>query len=145
MKREHLMAYALAMIGKPYFWGGDDPVGGFDCSGLCSEILRASGVVPYKFRTNAQGILNLFRTGGFPVCEPGFGALAFYGKSPNEVDHIAFCIDEHTIIEAGGGDSSTVNAARASAQNAFVRMRPVKFRKDFLFCYMPAYPFKGEA
>jgi lipoprotein Spr len=138
MNLELLKLYALSLIGTPYFFGGDDPMSGFDCSGLVSEMLRAAGLVPYNFRTNAQGLFNEFKSKATPTL-PALGAIAFFGKSVSEITHVAFCLDSFTMVEAGGGDSSTTTDAVASKQNAFVRLRPVKFRKDFLLTIMPNY------
>lgn len=139
MNLELLREYAMRLIGTPYFFGGDDTMSGFDCSGFVSELLRASGLESYTFRTNAQGILNALKSRG-NIMPAQLGALAFYGKSPIDVDHIAFCIDEYSMIEAGGGDGTTLNLVTAIRQNAFVRIRPVRFRRDFLFTLMPEYP-----
>ena len=41
--------YALRFIGRPYIWGGDGSGkthGGFDCSGLVLEALKACGIIP---------------------------------------------------------------------------------------------------
>jgi hypothetical protein len=73
------------------------------------------------------------------ACPPSLGAIAFFGKSPTQITHVAFCVDTVTMVEAGGGDSSTIGNEVASMQNAFVRLRPTRFRKDFLFSVMPLY------
>lgn len=142
MNLELLKAYALAMLMTPYEFGGDDPMSGFDCSGFVCELLRSSGLVPYNFRTNAQGLYNLLRPTAH-VAPPSLGAIAFFGKGPNEITHVAFCLDETTMVEAGGGNSTTVSEVVASGQNAFVRLRPTRFRKDFLFTVMPQYGKAG--
>jgi cell wall-associated NlpC family hydrolase len=36
------------LLGQPYLWTGDNPLEGFDCSGLVIEGLRAVGVVGRK-------------------------------------------------------------------------------------------------
>lgn len=133
-----LKQYAISMIGKPYFWSGDDPISGFDCSGFASELLRAAGLVPYTYRSNAQGIYNDLRKAG-ALEAAGTGSFAFYGKSLNEISHVTFCVDSVTMIEAGGGGSDTISDALASAKNAFVRMRPILYRKDFLVSLRPNY------
>jgi cell wall-associated NlpC family hydrolase len=134
-----LKQYAISLIGTKYFYSGDDPISGFDCSGLACELMRAAGVVPYNFRNNAQGLASLMRSEGTP-CHEEPGALAFYGKSLTEVSHVGFCLDDTTMVEAGGGDSTTIIDPVASRQNAFVRLRPIKYRRDFLFTVMPPYP-----
>jgi hypothetical protein len=136
---ELLRQYIYSLVGRPYAYGGDDPVSGFDCSGFVCELLRASGVVPYSFRANAQGLFNLLKPIS-KVSPPTFGAIAFYGKSPVEIVHVAFCLNSLTMVEAGGGNSTTLDLAVASEQNAFVRLRPTRFRKDFLFSILPPYP-----
>jgi len=37
------IGYAMAMLGKPYLWGGSDPAAGFDCSGLVLSASRCRG------------------------------------------------------------------------------------------------------
>lgn len=134
-----LRAYALSMIGKPYFWSGDDPVSGFDCSGLVSELLRAAGVVPNSYRDTAQGLYTKFSADG-DVNRWAFGSLAFYGKDWNSITHVGFALDSYCMIEAGGGNSETTTEATASTRNAFVRIRAIKYRKDFLGVVRPRYP-----
>lgn len=138
MNLELLKAYAISLFGYVYHFGGDDPLSGFDCSGLACEFLRAAGVVPYNYRTNAQGLFELLKSKGIP-CMPCKGALSFYGKSINEITHVGFCLDDVSMIEAGGGTAETINDEVASAHNAFVRMRPIRYRKDFLLTVMPPY------
>ncbi len=135
-----LKQYAISLIGIKYFFGGDDAVSGFDCSGLVSELMRAAGLVPYNYRENAQGIHDFLKATGAHTLGPVTGSIAFYGKSSTEIHHIGFCLDSNTMVEAGGGDSTTKNDQVAIQQNAFVRMRPIKFRKDFLFALWPNYP-----
>lgn len=138
MNLELLKAYALCFVGTKYFFGGDDPVSGFDCSGLVSEMMRAAGVVPFNYHANAQGLYQLLKPLSSP-CQPKLGAVVFFGKSFEEITHIGFCVDEHSMVEAGGGDHNTVSSDVASRQNAFVRVRPARFRKDFLGAVMPPY------
>lgn len=131
--------YAMRMIGLPYRWGGDDLIDGLDCSGLCVELLRAAGVVDGTFDASADG---LWHYPAFPEIDaPRFGALAFFGK-PN-VSHVGWCMNETHMIEAGGGTSATTTRAAAEKQNAYVRVRPIKARKDFVGVRMPTYPWKG--
>jgi cell wall-associated NlpC family hydrolase len=140
-----LKAYALSYLGTVYSFGtnpggGDDPIRGFDCSGFASELMRASGVASWNFRTNAQGVYNhLWKNQGLRVV-PELGAFAFFGKEWDQIVHVAFCLDSVTMVEAGGGDSTTTTEEIAAHKNAFVRLRPVTFRKDYLGCVRPMYP-----
>lgn len=135
-----LVRYALSFLGVPYRWGGENPINGIDCSGLVQEILRSVGMDPPGDQT-AQALFEHFvktSTRG----ELGEGALAFYGSSITKISHIAFMIDSFRIIEAGGGGSKTLTKEDAALQNAFVRIRPVKNRADFLTTLMPHYLIK---
>lgn len=143
MKLILLEEYAWAFVGKPYRFGadqggGDDPIRGFDCSGLVCELLRAAGVVPYNFRVNAKALHSQFTKSGLVEGSARFGDLAFFGHG-DAVSHVGFCLDTDTMMEAGGGDASTSNDEVASHQNAFVRLRPIHFRKDFLCLARPNY------
>lgn len=134
-----LQTYALSLIGTPYFYGGDDPISGFDCSGLACELARAAGIVARNFRSNAQGLHNeLVKTGCTPIA-PKLGDFSFYGPSWDKIDHVGFCLDGVTMVEAGGGDATTLDPKTASNQNAFVRLRPIRFRKDYLGIVRPTY------
>lgn len=136
-----LLNYAFMLVGRRYKWGGDDPLAGFDCSGLVVELLTSVGLMPHGQDMNCQQIYQHFvRQGAKTVSGPG--ALAFYGKSISSITHIGFCVDYLYMIEAGGGDSSTHNEGRAIEQNAFVRMRPVRYRKDLLTLLRPTYPWE---
>ncbi len=140
MDTQLLKTYALSFLGKPYFYGGDDPISGFDCSGLVSELMRAAGLVPWNWRSNAQGIYDALNGNGMrgnPTC---LGALVFFGPSEKSINHVGFCVDSHTMVEAGGGDSNTTTGAKASQTNAFVRLRPIRFRRDLVAVIVPEYP-----
>lgn len=139
MTPDLITKYAFQFVGRVYQWGGDDPISGFDCSGFVSELLRSAGVVAYDYRGTAQSIYDLVSVkGSSEMIEAG--SLAFYGKSLKEITHIGYCIDGVHMIEAGGGNSETTNTANASARNAFVRLRPIRYRRDFLTAVKPIYP-----
>lgn len=133
-----LLRTALSYLGTPYKYGGKSPVGGIDCSGFVSELLKGVGILPWNAEMSAQGIFNEIEKSG-RTDRWGLGALAFYGSDVNHVDHVAFCIDQYRMIEAGGGDHLCLDVQTAALHNACVRVRPIKFRKDFLQVIMPAY------
>ncbi len=110
---------------------------GYDCSGLAQEFLKAFGSHPeYKIDHTAQMLHNHFSKDGrenfFDV-----GALAFYGPSKTAINHVAILINDNFIVEAGGGGSRTNSVQDAMAQDAFVRIRPLRFRKDLVSVWMP--------
>jgi cell wall-associated NlpC family hydrolase len=137
---ELLFLYAMQFVGKPYIWGGDDPVKGFDCSGLVQELLHSVGLLPDKTDRNAQGLFDLFHHQ--PTTFARFGSLLFFGKSPKEVTHVGFALDERNMLEAGGGGSKTLTAEDAAKQNAYIRMRPISRRGDLVGALHPTYPWE---
>lgn len=138
---DKLVAYAISLTGTPYKYGGETPMDGLDCSGLVQLILKAAGIDPPGDQT-AQGLYDHFENksthGVFQA-----GALAFYGKDLLHISHVAFMIDPYRVIEAGGGDSTTHRLQDAIDKKAFVRMRLVKYRPDFLETLKPSYSFIG--
>ncbi len=133
-----LVEYALTFVGRPYRWGGDDPMTGFDCSGFVQELLASVGMDPPGDQT-AQALYNHFETRGERNAYLA-GALAFYGESVAKITHVAMLLDQHRVIEAGGGGSATTSEAAASAQNAYIRVRPVNRRADLVAVIRPRYP-----
>jgi cell wall-associated NlpC family hydrolase len=139
MKIELFRNYCLQFVGLQYKWGGDDTIQGFDCSGFAQEILEAFGGHP-KSGTDltAQGLYdNMVK-----VCTPHLeqvGVLVFYGKSYDRIRHVALMISDDLVIEAGGGGSRTNDEDDAARDNAYIRIRPMKYRKDFLGTLLPSY------
>ena len=128
-KKEIVTKYAWHYLGIPYRWGGDD-FSGFDCSGLCMELLQAIGLVGRKEDLTAQGIYNRFQDK--EVNEPEEGCLVFYGIGKNHITHIEYCIDKDLSIGASGGGSGTLTVEDAIRQNAFIKIRPIRSRKDIV-------------
>lgn len=145
MIRSTLYDYAFRFVGLPYRWGGDDAIAGFDCSGYVVELLRAAGLVGNREDMTAQGLYHRFAS--HPInhmtCERSpFGALAFYGRGPGEITHVAFCIDRHTMLEAGGGGKATTTRDAAERDNAYVRVRSILSRTDLVAVVMPPYQWE---
>lgn len=136
-----LERYAMEHVGLPYRWGGDDPVHGYDCSGLVLELLKSVGVVEPSFDTTAEGLYNMFKAEHTE--KSGFGVLAFYG-SQRGINHVAFCLNERECIEAGGGTHVVTSDDSAARNNAFIRIRPIRYRKDFVGFRYPKYPWRGS-
>lgn len=134
---ELLKAYALSFVGLAYRWGGDDPIDGFDCSGLVQEILASVGLDPKGDQT-AQGLYDHFA----PISEHGvlqLGTLLFFGKSTREITHVAFALDQYRMLEAGAGGSKTLTRQDAITQNAYARIRPIDNRLDLVAALRPPY------
>jgi len=135
---DRLIDYAMKFVGIPYKWGGDNPIDGFDCSGFMQELLQSVGIDPPGDQT-ANVLHRYFSAQGTVVQNPQAGALVFYGTL-TKMTHIAMCIDSFRIIEAGGGGSNTLTWEDAAKQAAYIRIRPIRRRKDLQAIIMPRYP-----
>ena len=124
--------YAQSFIGTPYRWGGDDPMAGFDCSGLVVEVLQGVGVLRHRTDYTADGLRRKFPA----IDKPLPGCLACFGAGP-VATHVGLVVDVvddvPLMLEAANGGSTTKTEADAIKQNAYVMMRPVARRiGDFL-------------
>jgi cell wall-associated NlpC family hydrolase len=126
---ESAIDYAQRFIGLPYHWGGNDAVEGFDCSGLAIEMLQSVGIIKNAFDATASGLAEMYPKAD----EPDAGVLAFYGKSDTEITHVAICLGRNRVLEAGGGNSKVIDNEAAKKYNAFIRIRPIDYRRDLRF------------
>jgi cell wall-associated NlpC family hydrolase len=109
-----------------------------DCSGFVIECLKSVGVLPNKFDTTSQGLHDLLlSSGGTKVTAAQEGDIVFFGVP--KINHVALAISKDLMFEAGGGDSTVVDAKSAAAKNAFIRMRPITFRGDVAAIVRPNY------
>ena len=114
---------AFASLNKPYIWGGDDAVSGFDCSGFCIEILKSVGLLPRKGDWTAQGLWHKFDK--CKVDKPYAGCLVFWtNMKGDKIIHIEYAISEFLCIGASGGGSKTNDKQDAINQNAYIKVRP---------------------
>ena len=114
---------AFSFLGKPYIWGGDDPVKGFDCSGLCIEILKSVGLLPRQGDWTAQGLWNKFYK--HEIDRPYDGCLVFWTDiKGTKIIHVEYALNEYLCIGASGGGSKTKNKQDAINQNAYIKVRP---------------------
>lgn len=136
-----LLDYARRFIGIPYYYGGEHPSLGYDCSGLIQEFLSFAGLDPAGDQS-AQILYDYFsnnNTAGVPDA----GALVFYGKSTHEISHVSMMTGPFTVIEAAGGTSEMHGPKAleiAISHGAFVKERPLARRKDIVAILMPHYP-----
>lgn len=142
---QHLLDYAKSFIGIPYRFGGNSHLLGYDCSGFVLEILRAAGYVKSHQDMTAQELFKFME----PYCNtleqtPKAGSLVFYGKSVTQITHVGFALDQWLMVEAGGGDSQTLELRDAIAKNAFVRIRPIRYRTDYITSINPRYVLIGQ-
>lgn len=129
-QKDLMVVYALNFIGVPYKWGGNNPMAGLDCSGFLCEVLRSVGFITASDYT-AQDLYGLCSKAGAHAV-PEKGSCLFFGSSVYNITHCALAISKNFMIEAGGGGSTTNTIQDAIKQNAFVRIRPIKNRKDLI-------------
>jgi cell wall-associated NlpC family hydrolase len=110
---------------------------GFDCSGFVCELLQSQGLV--QEHMTAQGLHDCFiKTGDKDV--RSLGSLAFFGNDNNSIHHVGMCLNGKQIIEAAGGGRLTLTVSDAIRDVAFVKVRPIDYRKDLVAVIMPHYP-----
>ena len=128
MTKRELAVEALKMhMGLPYKWGGNDPMTGFDCSGLMVEVLQTVGLMGRGSDDTADGLSRMFNE--TEVFQPGVMVFWDWNKD-GRIDHvemIAHVDDDGEIytVGASGGDSSTSSVQAAIMADAYVKMRPL--------------------
>ena len=134
--REAFVGVAERQLGLPYIWGGDDPIKGWDCSGLVVECGLSVGLFPAGFDSTAAGVYALGARMGGIVGPPGKrGDLMFFSRANDyrRIHHVGILIGNGLLIEAGGGRSNTTDSTVAAQQNAYVRIRPAASRGFYTF------------
>jgi hypothetical protein len=86
---------ALAQVGTPYVWGGEEP-GGFDCSGLVQYAYAAAGVALPRVAQDQYG------SGPTLPAEATLtvGDLLFFGTGPLAVDHVGIYLGDGRMVDA---------------------------------------------
>jgi cell wall-associated NlpC family hydrolase len=102
ISRERLSATGLRFLGIPYIWGGTTPKG-FDCSGLMQRIFRLNGtVIPRD--ADQQSRFGHEKPAGAAGGrrELSVGDLIFFGKSDQQITHVAMVLSEGLFLHAYG-------------------------------------------
>jgi cell wall-associated NlpC family hydrolase len=134
-----LWACMQGLLYRPYKWGGDDPMGGFDCSGGIQELLASIGIDPKGDQT-AQALYNHFDLeidnhwigDSYASIYRSFGHLLFFGKGNDKITHVSMAINHRSMFEFAGGGSKTNTIDDAIRHNAYARIRAIDSRKDFI-------------
>jgi cell wall-associated NlpC family hydrolase len=86
--------YALAQLGTPYRWGGEQAGVGFDCSGLAQAAWAAAGVAIPRVAADQQA--------AGPAVAPGAlapGDLVFFGPAPGApATHVGIVVDPAGVM-----------------------------------------------
>ena len=139
---------ALHLVGPPYLWGGDDPMSGFDCSGLCIELLKTVGILPRAGDWTAHGLMTQFSWQVVPSTEPRqVGQLVFWG-SHGKATHVemVYAVVGGLVITVGasGGGSATNSQQVAVRQNAYIKLRPLALNRRGSPYLTTVDPFGGN-
>lgn len=135
VNKDQFVQACFQYLNIPYIWGGDDPIIGYDCSGLAQELYAMIGIDPPGDQT-AQALYNHFRNTS--QLKGDVGSLVFYGKSKTSITHVGVMISLSQMIEAGGGGSKTKSSSDAARQNAYIRIRPINRRTDIVAVLQPS-------
>ena len=127
----NLAQVAMLYLGVPYIYGGNCILTGVDCGGLVVECLRSVGLHG-KSDLNAQMIYDKFKNNNQILGLVKENSILFFGKDLDTISHIGIAINGNQMVEAGGGDKRTKTVEIAAEMNAYVRVRPISWRKDFL-------------
>jgi cell wall-associated NlpC family hydrolase len=131
-----MLAYGMQLAGTPYRWGGNTPIFGLDCSGLVLELLRAVGFWGAQ-DASALALHKALRAKGCQTKRPEPGGVVFFGHTRETINHVAVCMSDALMIEAGGGGQDTTSLDAADRAGAFVRIRPISRRPDIADCLLP--------
>jgi len=133
--------YLQRFLGQPipYKWGGNDPIEGFDCSGLILEILQSVGLISHGVDMTADDLYKKYQSN--TVEHAHTGCLLFWLNTSGRATHVEMAVDKYYTVGAAGGNSSTLTRDDAARQDAFIRMRPIEYRgiSKLKICD----PFKG--
>lgn len=122
------MQYIMTLINTPYLWGGDDPMAGFDCSGMVIEGLQSVGAIPIHRDYSADGLWHKYHA-IHEVEKPVEGCLAFWFNNAGKAIHVAVCLDGEICLTADGGGRRVKGLGDAIKFNAFIKIRPIDHRK----------------
>jgi cell wall-associated NlpC family hydrolase len=133
-KNNLIFHWLISQLNVPYIYGGDDPMSGLDCSGLVINMLNSFG-----YKLNDMTSAQLYEWCKHSEFHGSFdcGAIAFYGK--DKISHVGIMINRDFIVEAGGGDATTTDIKASIKRNAYVRIRPLRYRNDLVSVFLPKW------
>jgi hypothetical protein len=103
--------------------GADIRMVGVDCPGFVIELLQSVGILPHKGDWNAVMLYAYLLEHGSlkwdPLMSLGSGMEFFCGAGVRSITYVDLVLDADTATQAA-----------PSARNAFVKMRPIGYRRD---------------
>lgn len=142
--RAEAVDYLKHWLGLPYFWAGDDPLAGFDCSGLIVEVLQAHGLISRNRDYSAEGLRKKYDQ--YSVAEPYSGCLVLFIHPVELIAwHVAMAADKDFIIHASGGGRNVKSLKEAIEKNAYIKKdslkAEIKRRSNYKVLYLD--PFRS--
>ena len=99
ISRERLTATGMHFLGIPYLWGGNTPKG-FDCSGLIQRVFQLHGLTLPR-DSDLQARFGREKASREPE-KLETGDLLFFGKSPDQISHVAIYVSNGLFLHAYG-------------------------------------------
>ena len=134
--------YLKTLVGVPYVWASKDPSVGLDCSGAVTVAYERAGLARpgARYRYGSADLHKKLE----PTSSPDPGDLVFYGKG--DVSHVMMYAGDGQVVGATGGGPKTKTPDDARAIGAYVKVRPVDYRKDIVgYGRSPSVPLDGSA
>lgn len=115
--RQEVVMTAMGLMGSPYRYGGTEPTGGFDCSGLVSYVFRQAAKTPLPRSAGHQAAASR-RISRRELRE---GDLVFFNTLGRPNSHVGIYI----------GDGRFVNAPSSGGRVRIDRLDNPYFSKRF--------------
>jgi len=141
IKGSLLFFCAQQYLNAPYRWGANGPFE-FDCSALVLQSWRDHNRIVGNHAKvldmTSQGLYTFMLNAGYQCEPPSEGCILFYGKSLEEITHVAIHGSGNIIIEAGGAGRGTKTLSMehllkyCGERDARVRYRNFGHRKDLV-------------
>jgi len=99
--RAEMVVQALALLGVPYRWGGNDPARGLDCSGLVRHVYKAATSLELPRRSEQMSRV------GHKVARDDLraGDLLFFNTLGHPYSHVALYLGDGRFVHAPGRKS----------------------------------------
>ena len=91
-QRDLFLERVKGWLGWPYIWGAQNPLIGFDCSGLVMASFWSIGYFKTRADKSASMLWKFFAPRRVP--SPYAGTLVFWADAKDEIKHIEVCIGE---------------------------------------------------
>lgn len=118
-QRSQFVWYVKQFVGTPipYRWGGDDPLAGFDCSGLVIEGMKGIGAFDESDDYNSDALYLIYKENIIQRSAIKPGCLVFWHNAEGRAVHVAIMIDRDHLVHAAGGGRATGTGSLPESQD----------------------------